>query len=314
MPHVTIQEIADRLGTSVATVSRALNGRDRVSGATRSRVIREARRLGYRGPGVPTAALLTNELTDYAAQVETSMVRELSVRGWVAETYTAATSARVTERFVDGAVVLVNPADIGIRLEDLEGLPAVLFNWPGGGRFHGVVSDHRESGYLGCRALVAAGHRRIAFVGNPLPEWAIQERLEGARHAMEETGIPWRDDLVFLAPGDDMFATIDAALDARPTAVFALEETITAYAVSAIQGKWGWRIPEDISFLGFHIGAQALPFYPRMTLIRQPLKEMTWKAVEILTLLSETTQGRPETYVFANRLVDGHSIGPPRPG
>lgn len=314
MPHVTIQEIADRLGTSVATVSRALNGRDRVSGATRSRVIREARRLGYRGPGVPTAALLTNELTDYAAQVETSMVRELSVRGWVAETYTAATSARVTERFVDGAVVLVNPADIGIRLEELEGLPTVLFNWPGGGRFHGVVSDHRESGYLGCRALVAAGHRRIAFVGNPLPEWAIQERLEGARHAMEETGLPWRDDLVFLAPGDDMFTTIDAALDARPTAVFALEETITAYAVSAIQGKRGWRIPEDISFLGFHIGAQALPFYPRMTLIRQPLKEMTWKAVEILALLSETTQGRPETYVFANRLVDGHSIGPPRPG
>ncbi len=312
MSQVTIQEIADRLGTSVATVSRALNGRDRVSDTTRSRVMREARLLGYRGPGTLTAALLTNELTDYAAQVETTMVRELSMRGWVAETYTAATSSRVTERFVDGAVVLANPADIGIQLEKLEGLPAVLFNWPGEGRLHGVVSDHRESGYLGCRALVAAGHRRIAFVGNPLPEWAIQGRLDGARRAMEEAGIPWREDRVFLAPDDDMLAIVDAALDVRPTAVFALEETITAYAVSAIQGKRGWGIPEDISFIGFHIGAQALPFFPRMTVIQQPLKEMTWKTVEILTLLSGTPKGHPETYVFANRLVEGHSIARPR--
>lgn len=313
MAQVTIQDIADRLGTSVATVSRALNGRDRVSDTTRIRVIREARLLGYRGPGMLTAALLTHELTDYVAQVETTMVRELSKRGWVAETYTHATSGRVVERFVDGAVVLVNPEDIGIKLDDLEGVPTVLFNWPGGGRFHGVVSDHVESGYLGCRELLNAGHRRIAFVGNPLPEWAIQARLEGARRAMEDAGILWEDRLVFLASDDDLIGTVDEALEARPTGVLALEETITAYAVSAVQGKRGLRIPEDISLVGFHIGWQALPFYPQLTVIRQPLEEMVGKTVEILSQLAET-QKPPETYVFSNRLAEGLSVGPPSSG
>lgn len=317
---VTIEQIARNLDMSIATVSRAMNGRKRVSQESKRRVLLEARRLNYRPKmqaPTHTLGLITLLPQNYVAQVDSAIIREFSSFGWVIEAFSLERLEVLLDRLVDGLVVQPNLGQqmgkysVGEILDHMANTPIVLFNQPGQGKHHAVLSDHFQGGYLAGRRLAEAGHTRIAVVcatsGNREP-WDADARRDGVRRALQQFGTDLSDDLVFYGRTVDMESLIEQALAKSPTALFLGNEYMTPIGISLLQGKYRLRIPEDISVIGFDAEPETPRFFPKLTTIEQPLDQMAHKSLEIIERVMRNTALPYETLVFPNRLVEGDSV------
>jgi LacI family transcriptional regulator len=133
--------------------------------------------------------------------------------------------------------------------------------------------------------LISLGHTRIGFVmGAPMQE-ASKRRLAGYKSALVEAGMPIDDELITV--GDYRYRSgLDAAekllsLENIPTAIFASNDEMAAAAV-AVAHKRGIDVPDDLSVCGFDDTAIAETIWPELTTIRQPVADMSRKAVDVL--------------------------------
>ena len=143
--------------------------------------------------------------------------------------------------------------------------------------------DNRLGGYLATKHLLQQGHTRIGCYAGPLYALSAQMRLEGYRNALEENGLPYREELVF--EGNYQIAANDAPcrffLDRGVTAVFAHND-MQAYGLYKYAQANGCRIPEDLSIVGFDDLDFSTILTPTLTSIRYPLETLTCDAVQDL--------------------------------
>jgi len=161
--------------------------------------------------------------------------------------------------------------------------------------------------------LLKLGHRRIAyFTGPQAAPWA-HERFEGYRHALRTFELDVDDRLVFQAG-----STIE---DGTKAALQMLNESCNATAVQAVNDlvaigcaetllSQGFRIPEDISIVGFGNVLTAEYFRVPLTTVRQPKFRLAMAAMDMMTSLLRGQ--RVETKRLSAELIERKSTAPPK--
>jgi len=344
--RVTIRQVAELAGVSVATASRALNGRDDVSEETRRAVQQVARACGYgtraaqsrtRAQARPIEATahwsgivgvtMPYSWPSYFATIMSGAVEALSerdMRALVCPTrqehgYELSLIAQLVRGETDGAV-LIMPEESPQELRSLkqQGFHFVVIDPP-----HEldedipVVSAANTSGaHQATTHLLSLGHRRIGVITGPVSGLATKRRLMGYHSAQVAAGLMPDPALEvesnFMIDGGAQGAERLLALADPPTAIFAFNDSMAVGALQVAHRR-GLRVPADISIVGFDDTVEAEVAYPPLTTVRQPLKELGSMAVGLLFRLLAGQWSEPLHVELATRLIERDSTASVRP-
>jgi len=309
---VRLKDIAEQAGVSIMTVSKALRGAPDVSATTRERIKALATQMGYvpdtsaqclRTRSTKLLGLVVSSLTNpIFARVVLAIEQRAQELGYdliLAHTHNQAEREavciqRMLARRVEG--LFISPVyrlaseDRVYRELQARGTPTVILGHraPFCNDFVNVESDDIAGAHAATQHLLELGHRRIAFLaGPPVTPWT-RERFEGYRRALRERDIEADDRLIFQA-GRTIEDGAKAALQmlnegVLPTAVQCVNDMVAVGTVETLLQQ-GYRVPQDISVVGFGNILLSEHFRIPLTTVRQPKFHLGEAAVEVMLQL-----------------------------
>lgn len=325
---VTIYDIAERAGVSIATVSRVFNKHPRVSDLTREKVIQVADEMGYQ-PHVSARNLAQRKTHLISAVIPmmtnyffVEVLRGLQGRLVGSEydllVYSAPGIEDVEKQLQraiqrgqsEGVLLFATPIlDQHVARLKKRNHPVVLVD-----AFHpeldSVSTDNRQGGYVATQHLLEQGCVRIGMImANPVSVPAA-ERYKGYKAALQDAGVSCDEDLVVVSRerwqhGYSEKAGYEAMIrlleeSPRPDGVFVASDIQALGALRALHDR-GIRVPEDMALVGF----DDIKFseYVGLTTLRQPMHEMGRLAVEKLLLRIQQPDHPTSHTVFAPKLI-----------
>ena len=298
--------MAERLGYSATTISRVLSGKAekyRISPDTVNAVLREARRCNY-SPSVAAQSLRTRRsntiglllpfvANPYFADMASVIITELNSAGYTtivvdtmeSEQRLSESARSLISRQVDG-ILAVPCGEKGMDLEMLSAqIPVVLID-----RYYEdtslpyVTTNNYQGGLDATRHLLSRGHTRISCIQGVQSSMPNKERVRGYVKAIEDEGLAQDIDIIgneFSVQNGYLETKLLMSRAQRPTAIFALSNTIMLGALKAIR-EAGLRIPEDVALISFDNNLYMDYMTPSITRISQPVEDMAKLAVKIL--------------------------------
>lgn len=332
--RMTIRQIADLAGVSIATVSRVLNGRDDVAPETRDAVRQIIREHGYtanrsaRGLSAGRTGLVgilvPMVFPAYFAGILAGAAEALTERNLpIALSPTGGEHDRevsVIDRLhglTDGALIIL-PEESGEELERLQdnGYRFVVIDplMPLAERIPSVSAAHTSGADQAMQHLLELGHRRIAHIAGPRGWVATEDRRRGYHAALAAAGI-LPDPALTVETTPEISHGQDAAghlldLPDPPTAILCFNDNNAIGAIQAARAR-GLRVPEDLSVVGFDDVEGATIVTPKLTTVRQPLAEMGRTGVSLLMRLLAGERFETLHVELATRLVVRESTAPP---
>jgi DNA-binding LacI/PurR family transcriptional regulator len=203
------------------------------------------------------------------------------------------------------------------RLQE-KGVPLIFIDrHPPGVTCDFIGVDNYDGARSAVEHLVQLGHRRIAHLTTTEELDTVEARERGYRDALAAAGLAFDPALVVKFPYPEMTARIGGwverarAMDNPPTAVFALQDTPAHCFIERAEAV-GWRVPEDVSVIGFDDTEQYSPRPPILTSVRQPLEQMGRRAAElVLQRLADPRGGGPYQHVILpTRLITRSTCRP----
>ncbi|UOY00175.1 LacI family DNA-binding transcriptional regulator [Blastococcus sp. PRF04-17] len=306
--RVTLQDVADRAGTSRTTAHYVLTGRDRdmrIAEETRRRVMRAANELRYR-PNLMarglrtrvtrTIALITDTVaTDaYAGGLIYGALAAAAERGYllfVCETeedpeLEAQLLGELADRHVDAYLYAsMFTRDVELPAE-LRSERVVLLNCraPGSG-CPAVVPDERAAGRDAARALLDAGYRDGIWLAGEPDQLVIagMERTAGIHEVLDEAGVALAGTVPCTWWPESAYEQFGALLDAgtRPAAVICMNDRVALGVYQALTAR-GRSVPADASVVSFDDSDMAVWLQPPLSSIALPHRELATAAVELL--------------------------------
>jgi LacI family transcriptional regulator len=303
--RVTMADVAREAGVSLMTVSRAINNRDGISEATRTRIHEIIERLGYR-PSEIARSLVTDRTGTVGLVVVDNSNPFFSevARGVEQQAYSAgynvflcntdedperelAVLRSLEKKRVDGVIVCSSRLDEERLHTALERhSAAVLVNRSSeGGPFRAVLSDDERGARLAVEHLVRAGHRAIGFVAGPKRSHSGQQRGKGYRAALEEAGLPHRPEwerhcLPMVESGCE--AATDLLIAHPEISALACFNDLTAVGALRACAHLGRHVPDDVAIVGFDDILLAALVTPALTTCRIPMVELGNQAMRLL--------------------------------
>ncbi len=307
----TIVDVAERAGVSIKTVSRVINNERHVSADTRVRVRKAVTELGFeanesaRGmrssQGQEKSWVIGQLYGDpgglYTSDIQVGLlgrcryfgyhlvIEELDYRSPDFERRTRALLRRLR---LDGAVLTAPLTDndaLQMVLEE-SGVPFVRITPLGENRhIPSVRIDEQRAAYQLTQHLIALGHQRIGFLKGLFNHAGTHLRYAGFEQAMTEVGLAIDPSLV--ETGDFRYFTAIACANRLlsradpPTAVFASNDEMAA-AVIKVAHERDFKLPEDLSVVGFDDIPTAEMVWPALTTVRQPVMNMGAAAGDLL--------------------------------
>jgi LacI family transcriptional regulator len=341
----TLADVGRAAGVSAMAVSAVLNAArtsSRISAGTRERIFAAAARLRYR-PNAAARALANRrmntigvaavfgdgEIDAYFLEVFAGVVAAATAHGQNTTVFSLANWAEDAARlggFCDGRIdgmILVGPrmpTAAGRALPPHTPFVALHANHPLPGVIN-LESDEESGACQMVRHLIELGHRRILHLGGERGALGALRRLRGYRRALTAGRIRFDPDLVcesaFSAPGG--YGAFRRWLREHvgqplPQAVFCANDAIAMGCLEAM-AEVGLKAPEDMSVAGFDDTVAARTTVPQLAAVRQPLRAMGSRAVELLLdRMGDSADARPapaRPTVFAVDLVIRASVGPP---
>ncbi len=323
---LTLEDIARLSSVSRSTVSRVVNGDEKVREETRQRVLEVIQQHNYQpnqaarrlaagrtdtfGLVIPAGAGATFS-DPYFSQVIQGVSnacnqQDYSLMLWLSGLEHEQRILRhlANNNLMDGVVVSFTLANDPIVEKLSHGqLPFVIIGHHPNPEINSVDIDHLEAAQLATRHLLGHGYQRIATISGPSTQIAGQDRLQGFNLALKEVNL-FNSELV--AEGDFTeaggYAAMQQLLPRQPQAIFAANDTMAAGAYRVIYES-GLKIPEDIAIIGFDDLPIAAQLDPPLTTIRQPLHRMGQMAVERLIDLLREPQTPPRQVTLAPELI-----------
>lgn len=327
--RVTIHDVAAAAGVSVATVSKAVNGRYGVSPETVGRVLDAVRALGYESSLVASSmrsrrtgviGVLVADIEPFSAEILKGVGGALSDTGYDLLAYTGAkrdgegwerrSLSRLSGTLIDAAI-LVTPTIVNVAAE----VPIVAID-PHTGRadLPTVESDSFHGAQLATRYLIELGHTRIGFIAGRPDLRSSVLRDAGYRSALLEAGIRFEPGLVGVGRYEEdasrQLAHELLSQVERPTAIFAAND-LSAIAVLGAAHELGISVPDELSVIGFDDIPEASRHVPALSTVRQPMQRLGEVATRLLIGLmnGETPE---QTHVrLPTRLVPRATTAPP---
>jgi LacI family transcriptional regulator len=323
----TMREVATLAGVSLATVSRVINAEGSVRPDLAERVQQAVTLLGYRRDLTATnlrradrqSASLGIVFDDVAnpfhaavlGGVET-VARTRGVLPLVGSSDEDAEREReLAEAFlsrrVDGLIVVPSGGDHSYLRADRDAGVALVFvdRPPAFIDADTVLSDNAGGAAVATEHLIAAGHRRIGFLGDQLRIFTAAERLRGYRETLARHGIPFDEELVRTELHDSAGASEATAallaLDDPPTALFTAQNLITIGAVARLRALDRHRA---VALVGFDDLPLADAVEPALTVVAQDAGELGRLAAERLFARLDGDGGPTQQVVVPTTLIE----------
>ncbi|MBU0704933.1 MAG: LacI family transcriptional regulator [Chloroflexi bacterium] len=334
---VTLKDIAQKVGYSVTTVSRALAGYDDVAETTRQVILKAATETGYH-PNI-TARRLQKQRTDtigfiiptFGPRFSDPYFSELlgGIGNAAAEqdydllvsTCSPDTSEemQVYERFVQGrrvdGTLVVRTREQDARIVYLleQGFPFVAF---GRSRVEGDFCYLDEDSTVGLREvtrhLINLGHRRIAIVLPPKNLMFTHHRWLGFEEAMAEAGLLIEPTLVehgeLTESSGYEAGRAFLTRDDPPSAIVACNDLMALGVISAAQGL-GLTVGHDVAVTGFDDVSLAAHSHPPLTTVRQPIYEIGQRICKMLIHLLQQGSLEERHVILEPQLIVRESCG-----
>jgi DNA-binding LacI/PurR family transcriptional regulator len=323
---MNIQEVAKRAQVSTATVSRTINGSDKVRPKTAERVRRAIEALHY-FPNTNARALgsghsriyglIISDITNPFFPELVKSFEELAVSHGL-EVIVSNTSykpdraelcvQRMLERKVDGVAIMTSEMDMHLldRLKS-HGIPIVFLDTGHVGPNTSNVLVHYSQGIDQAVAhLVSLGHETIGFISGPVKLPSAQARREAFLKSLKKAGISLRKDLVI--EGDHSIGSGRTAMEgllrlkSRPTAVLASNDLTAIGAIGAIH-QHGLQVPRDISVIGFDDIEISASLYPPLTTVRLSRAQIADRAFHALFTANQEPGAMGAEYSIRPELI-----------
>jgi LacI family transcriptional regulator len=328
----TIKEVALRAGVSTATVSHVINNTRYVSDAVKQRVQETMEEMGYRpnvlarslrqGKTKTLGLILPDSANPFYAELGHALENAAFIRNYnVILCNTGSSIDRehlyldlLLDKQVDGIILDTeekDPCEIKNRLPN--DYPIVLVDRDFSENiFDTVLTDNTLGGYLATHYLIELGHTRIACVTGPLSLLGAAHRLQGYQKALAEFGIPVVPGLIdygdFAAGSGHQAAQRLLKLPEPPTAVFVGNDMMAiGFLRSAIEMRF--RIPEDISIVGFDNLELCVYLHPTLTTFAQPKTEIGDKTIRLLLNRIKNPKLPPREILIPPKLIIRESTG-----
>ena len=324
--RATMKQVAALAGVSLSTVSRVVNDDPAVHADLAARVRRAVQVLGYRHNAAASALRRADRLTasigliveDVANPFFSCVQRGIEevARDRAVLTFAGSSDERpererlLAEAFgargVDGLIIAPAALDHSFLLRDrAAGMALVFVDRPG--RFidaDAVLTDNAAGAAQAVDHLVAAGHRRIGFLGDRPDLYTAGERLRGFESALARHGIAPAPELVrhTFARSTNAYETTRELLlgDDPPAAVFTSQNLITIDAVRAIHDL---GLQRSVALVGFDDVVLADVVEPGLTVLAQDPIALGRTAAELLFSRLDGLDGPSQEIVLAPRLV-----------
>src|SRR3954468_5104419 len=270
---VTLSDVARLAGVSVATASKALNGRDEVAPATRERVMDAASRLSFspnplaRGllaGRTGTVGLLTSDLEGRFVIPILMGAEDAFGAGRVSVFLCDARGDMIREQYhlqallsrrVDGLIVVGRATDVRPSLGPTVPVPVVYAYAPSQDPDDvSLTPDNVAGGRLAIEHLLACGRRRIAHVSADPTYAAAQDRATGVDAAMAAAGLELAGDGVLYGEWSERWGRSATAMllaqDPEIDGIFAGSDQIARGVLDMLRER-GRDVPRDVSVIGF---------------------------------------------------------------
>lgn len=326
---VRMADIADKLGISVVSVSKALAGKPGVSEEMRARVVALAQELGYETARTRPEAAGTGNLGVLVPSrffsenaFYTSLYRALLLRsaeagfGCMLEIVPPEAEregrlpALVTGRKVDGIIFMGNTAEGYLHTVGGCGLPCLLldFRLPGA-EFDCVYSDNLDGGFALTNHLLNGGRRRIGFVGSIRATSSIMDRYLGYQRALRMAGILPREAWL-LEDRDENGEFIPIRLPAELPEAFLCSCDEVAFNLVETLRAAGYEVPGDVAVCGYDDYRFATLCQPPLTSYRVNVDGMADRAVGLLAAAIRQGPAEPIRCTVTGHLVLRQSTAP----
>lgn len=305
---VTLQEIAEEVGVSIATVSFALNRTRYVSPELVQRIEEAAREKGYhskrekqgrmrRGRLSEIALVIPSLDSSFYTHVIPAVSRKARECGYMMAVYVSDNDREREKHILDGimssrrvAGVILSPsceeekAYSGILSY---GIPLVFIErMLSGETADSVISDNAEGIRRATEYLIKCGHEKIVLLLEKRHLSSVDERKKGYDMALNQYGLSDRGEMVVgvvLQEKDSTMETIAKVLrEKRATAVLAGGNVLTLYLLEVIS-KLGINCPEELSVIGFGDGDWCGLVKPPLTVLKQNIDKIAEEAVAYIT-------------------------------
>jgi len=306
--RTTITEIANELGVSPSTVSRALNNHPAISKKTKQAVVRLAKKLNYQpnllalnllkkktntiGVIVPEItsyffSSVINGIQDFVNPLGVNMIIGQSNESYAEEKNIVQTFASIR---VDG--FLISPASKTKKFDHFEmlvnnNIPLVIFDRDCEGMLiDKVFVDEYKGAFQAVEHLINSGCKRIAHIAGEQTLSTAQHRLKAYKDALIKHNFPVIEDYIVMSKGSTPKHGIRPtkqllSLPNPPDAIFAYNDGVAIGAMYLIKDV-GIKIPDEISVIGFDDAPHSSYFKPSLSTVWQPTYDMGMLSARIL--------------------------------
>ncbi|MBL8598305.1 MAG: LacI family DNA-binding transcriptional regulator [Devosia sp.] len=331
--RATIRDVARIAGMSTASVSRTLKDPDSVRPETRRKVAEAAQSLGYRlnrmaidfrtGRSHTIMVLVPNIANPFYSAFFKGIEEAALERGYIVligdtdddEFRETGYFGMVASGRCDGLIAHIGkfPSEFATLIEaGTLGVPVVSCNPDAGIEVPTVRVDNYQAAQLAAEHLLSLGHRRFGQVVAFMQYRDSQTRRTSFVEAITKAGASWSDEMEIA--GDLTIASGRAAArklmssKTKPTAIFALNDEMAIGVVHELEAM-GYRVPQDVSVVGFDDVDIAGAFSPALTTLRVPRR--SWGNAACVKLL-DLLDGRSVSAdtVLGTELVIRESTGP----
>jgi len=325
---VRMKDIAEDLGLSLVTVSKALRGHGDISAATRRRVLKRVRELNYQpnliarglaSKRTHTIGVVVPDLTHtFFGELAKGVAHKVRPGGYATLISYSEEDPDVEKEEighllahrVDGMAIASSlpPTDTEMfRLIERHKVPYVLIDrvFPGlEANFVGM--DNQEIGRLATEHLIESGCRRIAHIRGPEVGNGL-ERLKGYQKALACHGLSMPPEYIvgekFIVTGGYQEMRQLLRLDPLPDGVFCYNDFLAIGAMQALS-EAGLRVPDDVALIGASNTRHSDILRVPLTTIDQSSEETGRLAGELLLKLMQADRPcRPRTILLPPRLI-----------
>lgn len=332
MGKITLKQISEMTGYSQATVSNVLNQKKEANEETVKRILTAAKQLGYvtvaskkmdriilvmyrkSGEVLLETPLILSLIDGVEKEGQKNRIETIIYNIYMKDDdYQSKITALLNEKKC-GIILLATELDWeDIRPFEKLKVPFVVVDaWFKESNFSTVIMDNRSSFDKAVRYLVNMGHRKIGFIGSSISIRNFEEREQGFKAAMKEHGLEIEEKYhVLLHPTltgaqESMKAYLQTDPEI-PTAYIAVNDIIALGAIKALKDR-GYRIPEDVSIIGF----DNMPFgeisSPALTTFNVRKEEIGQIATKLLVEQSGAREKIPVKIEVLTELVERESV------
>lgn len=304
MAKITIKDVAREAGVSISTVSNALNNVDVLSNDTKAHVLEVAERLNYipnlngkflkSGQSKMIGFFTTSMTGGYFYKLVEAMSRECDSKGYGLNILftrdTKVIMSNILGKRIDGVIIFeeskIGEKELSLMLE--QKVKAVFLDRElKAENISSVIFNSYKSGVEATKYLINLGHKKIGFISGVDTMYDNVQRKQAYKDTLTNCGLEFKAEYILQGSFEEEFSYnsmktfIRSNFSNMPDAFLAANDLSAIGSIKALQSE-GYKVPDDISVIGFDDIDISQYFHPPLTTVKNPIVRQGILAVDIL--------------------------------